>query len=187
MKVTQRRGRSDADVPIQFSNHRIADIRRRSEFGYPSHCAGGGGHALFNSSRLRLGFRFNLSAAIAVRLLGSLGDATLAVNSRSGDRDILVSGDGQFRADAAAVLARDPELVRAVAILRAVNNEMAAPLARFLRSGFLDRKRVSVKSALDYFAVGVSQRPVEFRPGYRAAVINHFAGLIEDLKPHPLE
>src|SRR5262249_325754 len=118
--------------------HRIADVRRRNEFGYPSRCAGGGGHTLLNSSRLRLGFSFDFSDAIAVRLLGSLGDAPLVVNSRSGDRDVLVSGDGQFRADS-AVLARDPELGRAVAILRAVNNEMAAPLARFLRSGFLDR------------------------------------------------
>src|SRR5262249_35216604 len=93
----------------------------------------------------------------------------------------------QFRSAAAAVLARDPELVRAVAILRAVNNEMAAPLARFLCSGFPDRERVSVKSALDCFAIGVLQRPVDFRPDYRAAVINHFAGLVEDLQPYLLD
>src|SRR5687768_15536161 len=64
---------------------------------------------------------------------------------------------------------------------------MTAPYTRRLRSDFYDRQRVGIQPALNRFAVGVLQLPVDFRLADDAAVVNRFAALVEDLQLHLLD
>src|SRR5262245_42654589 len=165
---------SDADVAIQLGHHRIAEISRGSEFGDIS------GRASRHCRCVRLGFSrlipgFSLDAAFITPrgLVLAAPNRRAIAHRRSGYSGVFVSGHGQFRADAAAVLARDPQLVRAVSVLRPVNDKMASPYARCLRSSLFDRELIGVHAALDPLAVGVFQWPVEFRLSDGAAVLNH--------------
>src|SRR5262245_28014781 len=75
-------------------------------------------------------------------------------------------------------LVRYPE-----AVAPALQDQMAVSRRRRLGAGFFDRQRVGVETTGNLSATHVQQSPREFGARDDAAVVNQFAGLIEDLQP----